>query len=162
MRNKRIWIFGGTASGKTTLAKKLSNKLKIPFESTDNFVYKTSFKIKYPEKTRDKKIEQFSKKKNWIIEGVHRADWILNAFAKSNFVIILKPRRLIQIKRVLTRELLDKKPKPIKDILTLIKYAWIYKKDNFIYHQKFIKEYNKRYIMLKNDKEISDFIKKIK
>jgi adenylate kinase family enzyme len=167
MKNKRIWIFGGTASGKTTLAKEISKKLKIPFYSIDNFVYKPGFCEKHSEKERDLKLKNASKKKSWIIEGVHRESWIQPAFKKANFVIILKPRRLVQMKRVISRWINAKKSKDplagsFKDNFLLLKYAWIYKKDNFVHHQRMIREHNKKYILLKNNKEISSFVEKLK
>ena len=51
----RLIIFGGTGSGKTTLAKHLSKKLKIPYYTTDQMVYKhpKSYKEKYSQKEKE-------------------------------------------------------------------------------------------------------------
>ena len=57
----KIRIFGGIASGKSTLAKKLGKKLNIPVYSTDDFVYTKDFKRRN-EKERIKIINSKLKK----------------------------------------------------------------------------------------------------
>jgi len=167
MKYKRIFIFGGTASGKTTLAEKLSTKFKIPYYSIDDFIYKKGWKLKYTDNQRDKKLKQFSSKKKWIIEGVQRGDWILPAVKKADFIIILSLPKYILLTRILTRELkrrFQKHPKKsdLRDTLTLIKYAYIYKHDNFIHHQRLTKEHNKEFVILESKKQINKFVEELK
>ncbi len=164
-QHNRIYIFGGTGSGKTTLAKKLSSLLKIPYFTTDEFIYKNNWSEKFTGKQRDTKLKKASNNKKWIFEGVHRGDWILPAFKKSELVIILNISRLILLKRALTRYIkrklgFEKNPKKEKltDILILIKYVWIYKNDNFIYPKNMVKKHKKNFIILYN-KNHPNFIK---
>ena len=167
MKYKKIYIFGGTGSGKTTLAKKLSNKLKIPYHSTDDFIYKNNWESKYTENQRDKKLKEFSNKKKWIIEGVHKSDWILPAFIKAELIIMLSLPKYILLTRILKREIKRKFQKKLrktnlKETIKLMKWAHIYKKDNFIHHQRLIKEHKKEVIILKNKNQINKFLKDIK
>ena len=53
MKLNRVFIFEGTGSAKTTLAKKISVMLKTPFYTTDNFVYRENFlknRLLHPER----------------------------------------------------------------------------------------------------------------
>ena len=163
----RIYLFGGTASGKTTLAKKISEITKIPFYTTDEFVYKKDWTNKYSDSRRDAMLKKAANKKKWIIEGVHRGDWIFPAFKKADFVIILDLPRKVLLKRVISRYIKRKiqnaeKKENWKDTFLLLKYAYIYKKDNLVYHKQFIQDYKKDYVILKNQSEINNFLKKIK
>jgi len=168
---KRVYIFGGTGSGKTTLAKKISERLKIPFYTTDNFVYRDTWTSKYmcTDKQRDKNFQKVVGKENWIIEGVHRGDWIFPAIIKADFVILLDiPRRLLII-RVIKRFFNQRfgleeniKKETFKTFLPLLKYAYIYKNENLIYHKRFIKEFNKKSIILENNKQINRFLSGLK
>lgn len=163
MREK-IFVFGATGSGKTTFAKELSKKLNIPFYTTDKLIYKgKSWDKKYTEKQRDKKLLDIAKKKKWIIEGVHRGDWILPAFRKANFVIILSLPRYILLKRTIFRYIkrkikIDKEKDDFKGTLLSLKYAWIYKNGNFVHHKNMVKKYKKDCIILKNKREIKNFL----
>ncbi len=163
----RIYIFGGTASGKTTLAKKISETTKIPFYTTDEFVYKKDWINKYSDNQRDSMLKKTANRKRWIIEGVHRGDWIFPAFKKADFVIILDLPRRVLLKRVIARYIKRKiksaeKKENWKDTFLLIKYAYIYKKDNLIFHKQFVQDYKKDYIILKNNQEINNFINNLK
>ena len=167
MKFNKIYIFGGTGSGKTTLAKRLSNKLKIPYHSTDDFIYKGDWESKYSENQRDKKLKEFIKKKKWIIEGVHKEDWILPAFTKADIVIMLSLPRYILLTRILKREIKRKFQKKsretnLKETLKLMKWANVYKNDNFIHHQNLIKNHKKEVIILKNKKQIKQFLGDLK
>ena len=76
MKKNRIWIFGGTSSGKTTLAKRISSSLKLPYYSTDFMKYSKNFGKKFSEKTKTRKIKELSKKKKWVCEGTNFGEWV--------------------------------------------------------------------------------------
>ncbi len=161
---ERIFIFGATGSGKTTLANYLSKKFDLLHYTTDKLIYTgETWDKKYPEKVRDAKVKKISKEKKWVVEGVHRGEWIYPMFKKCNFVIILAIPRIKLIKRVLLREFkrfLNKvyPRKSIFDIPKLIKYAYIYKNDNFVAHKKLVCEYKKEYVILRSEEEIKEFL----
>lgn len=170
MITDRIFIFGVTCSGKTTLAKKLSVKLSTPFYTTDDMIYKKfDWDAKYSEKTRNDKVKQIAKKKKWIIEGTHRDNWLLPAFKKSTFVIIIDlPRHKLyrrvvkrQIKQLIKKEKGQRKVK-LKDMFLLLKYATIFKKKNFIIYNELVKKHKKDFVILHSQKEINKFEEKIK
>ncbi len=167
MNLNRTFIFGGTGSGKTTLAMKMSTILKIPFYTTDNFVYKkTGWSEKYPEKVRDKNLKIAFSKKKWIIEGVHKGEWIYPAFKKSTYVVILIMPRHKTLKRVIVREIQrlikrEREKTKLRDFWMLLKLAYAYKNDYFLSHQQLVKDFKKEFIILHSNKEILAFLTKM-
>ena len=101
---KKIFIFGLTASGKTTLAKKLSRKLKIKYYSTDNLVYRRKWSEKYTSEESSKNLQKILKNPKWIIEGVHCFGFIALAIESADKIILLNPPKKIMRKRALKRK----------------------------------------------------------
>ena len=65
---KRIAIVGGPGTGKTTLAQKLSEILKLPALHLDSVNFKRNWE-KIDDKTRDSIILEKAKEEYWIIDG---------------------------------------------------------------------------------------------
>jgi adenylate kinase family enzyme len=151
---RRLIIFGGTASGKTTVAKILSNKLDIPCYSTDDIVYKHNWKKKRVSTEKEKIVKKILTSKNWIIEGVHTEVWLLPVIKKADLVILLDLPRVVLLKRVLKRQLLKRN---FKHIFKLFYYAWIYKKDHFIWHKNVAIKFNKKLVIFHTNKQIKQF-----
>ena len=157
----RIFIVGGTGSGKTTLAKQLSKILRIHYYSTDDFIYKKKWETKYSEKERDNKVKAFANKEKWIIEGVHGGEWMSPLFKKAELVIILLINKLVLFKRITKRSIKRRRsntPDSIRDTIKLLYWAHIYKKDKFLVHKQMIGDYKKRFIVLRSNKEIKNFL----
>lgn len=71
--NKKIYIIGNVASGKTTLAKHLSKKLNIDYYSLDKVVWDDENNhTKRKDQERDSLFKNIIKKDKWIIEDVGR------------------------------------------------------------------------------------------
>jgi adenylate kinase family enzyme len=68
----KILIIGSVGSGKTTLAKKISNKLEIPYYEIDSIVYNDIKKEKRLTQEQDNIIKNINKNNSWIIEGTLR------------------------------------------------------------------------------------------
>lgn len=78
----RLDIIGSVASGKTTLARKLSAQYQIPFYEKDNIVWERTpdgDKRRNPEE-RDKMFRQILAQEHWIVEGSPR-DILQESFA---------------------------------------------------------------------------------
>lgn len=160
MKAEKIWIFGGIGSGKTIFAEKLSKKIGIPFYTTDNMIYLNNFKKKYTIEKRNFKLKEISKKRSWIFEGVHKSDWILPAFDKSELVIFIDTRMFKRMYRTLMREFCKKETK-IRNILQVLYYSFIYTFDNRRHHCKMVEKRNKETLFLKNNKEINKFLENL-
>lgn len=144
--NKKIYIIGSVASGKTTLARYLSKKLNIDCYSLDKVVWNDEKNIKRNEKEIKKIFNKIIKKDNWIIEDVGR-----NIFQKgkesSDIIYYLDINKLTIYFRVIKRwfrqkiniEEYDYKP-TIKSLKEMLKWAKEYdkKKDLEKYQDKLI------------------------
>ena len=71
----RLYIVGSVASGKTTLAKKLSQKLNIPYYELDKIVHQKTDNGRY-KRTPEEQVEVIKGidccTSGWIIEGTYR------------------------------------------------------------------------------------------
>ncbi len=160
MNYNRIYIFGGTGSGKTTLAKKISKKLNIPTYTTDDFVYKKRWTEKYSEEEKEENLIKTSKKSKWIIEGVHMGDWTIPALKKADIVIFLNIRRLTMLKRFILRKIKrkNKEKSKIKFLIKVIFWLMFYQSRYYKKHKKI----NNKFITLRNKKEIKKFLQELK
>lgn len=144
--NKKIYIIGSVASGKTTLARYLSKKLNSDYYSLDKVVWNDEKNIKRNEKEIKKIFNKIIKKDNWIIEDVGR-----NIFQRgkdsSDIIYYLDINKLTIYFRVIKRwfrqkiniEEYDYKP-TIKSLKEMLKWAKEYdkKKDLEKYQDKLI------------------------
>jgi len=73
----KIYIVGIVASGKTTLAKKLSRELSVPWYELDCIVYEKLETGRYKRTPEEqmKVIHDIDKKGDWIFEGTYRKSY---------------------------------------------------------------------------------------
>ncbi|WP_240620120.1 AAA family ATPase [Peribacillus acanthi] len=110
IRLSKIQIIGSVGSGKTTLAKKLSTKLKIPYYELDNVVWERlpSGDRRRSEVERNEYLNRIVGSETWIIEGVHYK-WVQQGFRDADLIIFIdtdvKVRKYRIIKRFLRQKL---------------------------------------------------------
>jgi adenylate kinase family enzyme len=167
---KKIFILGTIGSGKSTLAKQVSEKLKIKHYDLDDVFWTRKFNEKRREKDRDKKFRKLCDKRKWIIEGVY-STWIEYGIKKAEMVLLLKiPKRSLWW-RITKRTLKKEKSKRFgekrykenfKDYLGLLKAANKYYKKKFTRgyyrHKELIDKHKVEFIILKNNKQVNEFI----
>lgn len=105
----KIDIIGSVASGKTTLARKISQKYKVPYYEKDNIVWMRTpegDKKRTPEE-RDKFFEQIIMSDNWIVEGSPR-NCLKESFLFCEYIIVINERTIIRLLRVFKRWILQK------------------------------------------------------
>lgn len=147
--NKKIYIIGNVASGKTTLAKHLSKKLNIDYYSLDKVVWDDENNhTKRKEQERDSLFKEIIKKDQWIIEDVGRKCF-LSGREEANIIYFfnLKKRtiyfRIIKrwLKQKFKLEEYDYKP-TISSLIETFGWAKNYKKNKLkelnIYKDKLI------------------------
>lgn len=106
----KIHIIGSVGSGKTTLARSLSARFKLPHHELDNVVWKrTDTKdIRRSEKERNEYLKSIVHTDSWIIEGVHY-EWVAESFEKADMIILLdisyRKRKYRIIKRFILQKL---------------------------------------------------------
>ena len=120
------------------------------------------------EKERRKLFDKIYKKRKWIIEGVY-ASWIDEGIKRADTVIILDINVRKLLWRITRRSIIRKKSKEnqsLNSYFGLIKSVLRYKNKNhltgYYKHKEMIKKHKVNFIIIKNEKQINDFLKKIK
>ncbi|NBI30197.1 AAA family ATPase [Chengkuizengella marina] len=106
----KIHIIGSVGSGKTTLARVLSNSYNIPYYELDNVVWERhkSGDIRRTDEERDNYLEEIISSDVWIIEGAHNHQWVEKSFQNANLIIFLDTPYPIRIVRIIKRFILQK------------------------------------------------------
>ncbi len=100
----KIYITGIVASGKTTLARKISKQLNLTFYELDCIVYVKTENGRYKRTPEEqvKEILRINDLGDWIIEGTPRESCKC-LFDLADKVVFLDPSLFIRKKRILTR-----------------------------------------------------------
>ncbi|TSB45963.1 DNA topology modulation protein FlaR [Alkalicoccobacillus porphyridii] len=170
-RPEKIRIVGSVGSGKTTLAKILSNKVQIPYYELDTVVWKRDSSggdIRRTEQERDNYLSSLLNSTSWIIEGVHFQNWVLHTFDRAQLVIFIDTPYLLRIYRITLRYLKQITGKEASHYdptfkIFLDMFKWNH---DFEYSAKpkllrYIKENNLNCITIKNEKELKRFLQDI-
>jgi adenylate kinase family enzyme len=101
---KKIYIVGNVGSGKTTLSRKLSEKLGISHYEVDNIVHKNTEigRIRQNEAEQTKEFKRINEGESWIIEGTFRTSckYLLEV---ADLIIFLDPPVNVRIYRIIKR-----------------------------------------------------------
>lgn len=123
---KKIFILGDSGRGKTTFAKKLSEKTGIPYFSTDDFFWK----VKFTEPNdREKSVEEIShiyNKDEWIMEGTTRR-LIVKGLGRAEIIYHFKFRNIFHQYLSIIKRNLTRKEEKLVDLFNLLKHV-TYKK----------------------------------
>ena len=164
----RITIIGTSCSGKTTLAKKLSQKLHIPHIELDVLFWKKNWQIEERDQFR-KKVSRVVEQDTWVIDGNlsivrdivwARADTII--WLDYPFYVIFLQALARSIKRIVTKE------KLFADNVESFKQTF-FSKNSILYwicvshldykrtYTQLLKNSEKEIIILKSTKEKNEF-----
>ena len=114
---KKIMIIGDSDRGKTTLARKLSEKIKIRYYSIDDFYQEVKFSKKFDRLESIKKIDKIYSTSSWIVDGTAR-HLIKTGLKKSNLIIYLSYRFLLSQYYVLFKRYLSRKEETFIEFLS--------------------------------------------
>lgn len=103
----KIYIVGSVSSGKSTLAKKLSKELNIPYTSLDDVVYEVDSSnpcsnTKRTDSERDKLFNSIISGDNWIIEDIGRSCF-KDGLKEADKIILLETNKYIRNYRIVKR-----------------------------------------------------------
>ena len=159
----KILIIGIVASGKTTLAKKISRKTNIEYYEIDSIVHDDKNNLKRSVEEQQKIIEKINNKNNWIIEGTLRKN-LYNLLDISDKIIYLDIPLKVRKRRILLRFLKQKlkiekcnyKP-TIKMLKNMYKWTDDFEKGKELFEKEIFK-YKNKLVILKNKKQIKKYI----
>ena len=153
----KIYILGAVGSGKTTLAKKLSNDLNIRYYELDNVVWKHCYNgdIRRNDKEISEIFSEIIDNESWIIENVGKKCFD-DGLEKADTIIYLKLSPLTLYRRIFFRWIKPKinlEPSPYKADLKMLKqmYLWAKKEINNS-KLKELERFNKKIIILDEKK----------
>ena len=161
----KIIIAGDAARGKTTLAKKISEKLNLPYYSTDDALYEVKFTVfKNKQEALDEMQEIYNKDK-WIVEGTTH-NLLQHGFALADLIIHLKFNSIFYQWHNLIRRHFKRKDKSFIATLLLLRHVF-YKRFQLKYEKgqrttaERIDPHKHKVITLTSFKEIDEFVDSI-
>lgn len=151
----KVHIIGGSGSGKSFLAERLSKEYGIPHYDLDDIQWDdtSSYGVKRNPEERRILLEKILENEDWIIEGVYYA-WCQQCFEEADKIYLLNvPRykyRFRIIRRFIRRKLgIEKgKKETFKSVLNLLKWADKYQKENMTEIRKILEQYSEKVIEL--------------
>lgn len=158
----KILIIGPVASGKTTLAKRLTKENNLSYYSIDSIVYDKN-NTKRSNQEQQKIIKDINKEKDWLLEGTLRHN-LTNLLSLADKIIYLdlplniRKRRII--KRYIKQKLkLEKADYVVNKKILQEMFTWTKEfeanKEGFA---KMLNKYQNKLIILKSPKEIKEYM----
>lgn len=136
---RRIHILGGPASGKTFLARRLSEKMGIDHIDLDDLFWNNSapnYNTRRNANERDRLLKNIIRRHQWLVEGVYHA-WLGESFKKADIIIVLRVwvwlRHWRILRRFLSRRLSRKenaRRETFANLWALLKWNHAYDTDN--------------------------------
>lgn len=163
----KLDIIGSVASGKTTLAKRISQEYKIPYYEKDNVVWMRTANgdVKRTEEARDKLFNSIISQDNWIVEGSPRK-CLKESFKCCDYIIVLDLPIFVRLKRVFYRWIRQKigiekyNSKPtMKFLYYNIKWVLEFSKIRYSLIEE-LKKYKSSVVIFNNNKDAYEFIHK--
>ncbi|MCM1559332.1 MAG: DNA topology modulation protein FlaR [Butyrivibrio sp.] len=164
----KLDIIGSVASGKSTLAKEISEKYQIPFYEKDNIVWERTPNgdKKRSSDERDRIYREIIEGENWIVEGSPR-ECLNESFAYSDYIILLDINTYTRLFRVFGRwirqrtgmEKYNSKP-TFKFLYYNIKWVFEFNAERKKITE-FLSEYGVKYVTFYNSEQAMQFIEKM-
>lgn len=162
----KIHIIGSIGSGKTTLAKMISEQLNVPHFELDNVVWirLASGDKKRTDYDRDLYLQEIVNTQSWIIEGVHHK-WISKSLEEADQIIFLDISLLKRRWRIIHRFIKQKfgvEKANYKPSLKTLKFLYNY---NTVFEHKskpeilsVLSDYKNKVVFIKNDQDIKHYL----
>ncbi|WP_339317185.1 AAA family ATPase [Paenibacillus sp. FSL R10-2734] len=162
----RIRIIGACGSGKSYIARELSEKFGVDYYETDNLVWDRSGEnLRYSVEARDAQLEEILDKPSWILEGAHYK-WGQESFKRADLIVILNPNKVIRDLRVITRFIKTRLgfeqanyKQSFKNLYVMI-FEWNRGYDQEAIHRiiELTNNFSDRRVILKDNKELETII----
>ena len=162
----KIHIIGCSGSGKTYLAKALSDKYNMPHFDLDDIQWDNNadgYGVKMPIEKRAELLNNILKNDSWIIEGVYYA-WVGKCFEDADKIYVLDvPKRVYTyriIKRALKRKLGFEKGKKetLKSVYNLLKWTNVFQNKNMVEIKEILNRYSDKTVWINNSKDVQKIV----
>lgn len=163
----KIHIIGCSGTGKTWLAKKLSEKYSIPCYDLDDLQWDNkadTYGVKNPPDMRDALLKRILTNDNWIIEGVYFG-WVGDSFAAADQIYILDIPPRVYKRRILHRFIRRKlgmehgKRETWRSVSDLFRWTDRYQQNNLPKIRILLEPYGHKVRILRCSKEIKEILK---
>lgn len=160
----KIHIIGCSGSGKTYLAKALSEKYNIPHYDLDDIQWDNhsgSYGTKMPVEKRTELLNNILENNHWIIEGVYYA-WVGRCFEEADKIFVLDMPKRIYIYRIIKRSVKRKlghekgKKETLKSVYNLLKWTNTFQSKSMVEIKKILSAYPEKTVWLKCKKDIQN------
>lgn len=162
----KIHIIGCSGSGKTYLAKQLSEKFDIPRFDLDDIQWDNhdgNYGVKILPEKRDELLCDILQNNSWIIEGVYYS-WVGKAFEDADKIYVLDmPKHLYKF-RIINRSIRRKlgfekgKKETLKSVIDLLKWTDTFQNKNMPEIRRMLEKYSDKVVWLKSKREISSIM----
>lgn len=163
----KIHIIGCSGSGKTYLAKALSEKYNIPHFDLDDIQWDNNvdgYGVKMSIEKRTELLNKILENDSWIIEGVYYA-WVGDCFRDADKIYVLDISKRVYtyriIKRAIKRKLgLEKgKKETLKSVYNLLKWTDTFQNKSMPEIRKILAEYPSKTVWLRNKRDVANILK---
>ena len=158
----KIYVLGGSGSGKSSLAKKISQRKHIPYFDLDDIMWNKKYTDKLPVEQRVPKLHTLLEThRKWVIEWCF-VDWANECYLEANLVIILNVSKYTVAWRILKRYFLNLCRGDFTEtfgwVMALVKRAMSYQDPKRTYslrrHIEDCKKYECNYVVIHDAQEI--------
>ena len=164
----KLDIIGSVASGKSTLAREISEKYQVPFYEKDNIVWKRTpdGDKKRSTEERDGIFKEIIEGDNWIVEGSPRK-CLKDSFAYSDYIILLDINTCTRLFRVFRRWIRQRRGKEKYNSKPTLKFLYCNIKWVFEFNAerkeiiKLLSEYGTKYKTFSNSEQVLQFVEKM-
>ena len=165
----KIHIIGGSGTGKSTLARQLSEKYGGLHVDLDDLFWDNTadrYDVKMPEDKRAQLLNEVLEKSDWITEGVYYS-WVGDCFQLADAIYLLDiPQKVCSyriIKRFVRRKLhLERsKKESIWSLAKLLKWTEKFREKNLPEIYKALEPYSQKTIVIRNSKELRKILDRV-
>ncbi len=161
----KIHIIGCSGSGKTYLAKALSEKYGVPHFDLDDIQWDNSgsYGVKRPTEQRAEMLNDILKNGNWIIEGVYYA-WVGQCFEDADKIYVLDMPKQVYTYRIIKRSVRRKlglekgKKETLKSVINLLKWTNTFQNVNMKEIKKLLEKHTEKTVWLTSKKQVQNII----
>ena len=162
----KIHIIGCSGSGKTYLAKALSEKYNTPHFDLDDIQWDNNaggYGVKMPLEKRTELLNDILKNESWIIEGVYYA-WVGKCFEDADKIYVLDIPKRVYKYRIITRTIKRKLGlekgirETLKSVYNLLKWTDTFQNKNMVEIKKILSADPEKTVWLHNSKEVQKVI----